>query len=300
LDPEAERWASRFETVPPPEDPAAAPPAPAVPAAAAPPTVEEPQRKKGRWKTQVMGSMVPLEVSLAREERAPLSEEAPHRPLSEPPPIVVAAQAAAQAPTPSASTLIQHDVPTGWRLPVDVETPEIAALRDAVLAHKASRRVCIVTTGASGARRAQVAAALAFSLTQRGARVLLAEGDFDGPELHQVLDISPPPGSGFSQQLGARRQGGQLRPWTVVRCAPQLHVLVEGRMRSPGMLASGEFERAMLELREQHDVVVVHAPPQERGSDLPTLRGLAQGVLLAPAKGAATLEFGDAALRQLG
>lgn len=299
LDPEAERWAARFETVPPPEDPAA-PPAAVVPAAAATPTVEEAPRKKGRWKTQVMGSMVPLEVSLAREERAPLSEEAPSRPLSEPPPLVVAAQAAAQAPTPSASTLIQHDVPTGWRLPIDIETPEIVALRDAVLAHQASRRVCIVTTGASGARRAQVAAALAFSLTQRGARVLLAEGDFDGPELHQVLDISPPPGSGFSQQLGARRQGGQLRPWTVVRCAPQLHVLVEGRMRSPGMLASGEFERAMLELREQHDVVVVHAPPQERGSDLPTLRGLAQAVLVTPAKGPPTLEFGDAGLRQLG
>jgi hypothetical protein len=57
LDPDAEIWAARFETTPPPAPPAAAP---------AVVTEEAPRKRSGRWKTQVMGSMVPLAVAAAR------------------------------------------------------------------------------------------------------------------------------------------------------------------------------------------------------------------------------------------
>jgi Mrp family chromosome partitioning ATPase len=278
LDPEAERWAARFETVPPPD------------ATAQVPVAEEPKRKRSsRWKTQVMGSMVPLEVSAAREEPGP--------PLSEPAASSMP-YAAPAPPPPTASTLIYQDVPSGWRTNVDAASPAIASLRDTVLAQVSARRLCVAVTGVGGARRAQVAAGLGIALAQAGLRVLLVEGDSDAPELHQVLGLSMPPGAGFSQQLTARRQDSR-RPWTVMRCSPTLHVLAEGRLRSPGLAASGDFEQALVELREQHHVLVLHAPPQHRTAELRNLRSVTQAVVLVDAQNA-SIELGEAGLRHLG
>lgn len=286
LDPEAERWATRFETVPPPAEP------PAEPAVA---VVEEAPRKRGgRWKTQAMGSMVPLEVSSMREERAPLSEQ----PESSVPYVQPAPAAAAPTPAPTATTIISHDVPSGWRPHVDAQTPAATALRDAVLAQVSQRRLCLPVTGIAGPRRAQVAAELALGLAQVGLRVLLVEGDLENPELHEVMAISMPPGAGFSQQLTARRRDAS-RPWTAVRCSQTLHVLAEGRMRSPGLSTSGELERALAELREQHHVLVIHAPSLQRTSELKHLRPVAHGVVLVEAA-QASLQLGDAGLSHLG
>ncbi|HVY27250.1 MAG TPA: hypothetical protein VHB79_11905 [Polyangiaceae bacterium] len=289
LDPEAERWAARFETVPPPAE---------APAAEAATVVEEaPRKRAGRWKTQAMGSMVPLEVSSMREERPPLSEQ-PESSVPYVPAAAPAAAAPAPTPPPTATTLISHDVPSGWRPNVDPQAPGIAALRDAVLAQVSQRRLCLVTTGIAGPRRAQVAAELAMGLAQVGLRVLLVEGDLENPGLHQVLAINMPPGAGFSQQLTAHRADA-ARPWTAVRCSQSLHVLAEGRMRSPGLSTSGELERALAELREQHHVLVIHAPSLQHTAELKHLRSITQGVVLVDAT-QARLELGDAGLRQLG
>ena len=274
LDPEAERWAARFETLPPPAE------APE----------EAPRKRSGRWKTQVMGSMVPIEVLAAREERPPMSEVDSYRPQP---------AAAAAAPTPAASTSIYHDVPTGWRPNVDPTAPPVVALRDAIVKETGGRRICIAVTGARGPERAQVASGLALALSQVGARVLLMEGDFDRPEIHQVLAINPPPGAGFSQQLLARKQNGQPRPWVVVRCSPNLEVLAEGRMRSPGLNASDEFQRAVQELLEQHHVVIIQAPALDKPDELRRISPLAQAVVAATPSQAPTIQFGDNALRAL-
>jgi Mrp family chromosome partitioning ATPase len=281
LDPEAERWAARFETVPPP-----------APTTAAPSAEEAPRKRSGRWKTQVMGSMVPLDVVAAREERPPASEPDSYR--DEP-----AVAPVAQAPTPAASTLIHHDVPSGWRPNVDPAAPEVIALRDAVLLQAGGRRLCIGVTGARGPSRGQVASALAFALSQSGARVLLVEADFESPDIHQALAVNAPAGAGFSQQLGARGRNGQPQPWTVVRCSPNLQVLAEGRLRSPGLNASNEFERAIQELREQHHVVIIHAPPLDKPDDLRRIGPLTQAAVLASAGQTPTIQFGENALRAL-
>ena len=282
LDPEAERWAARFETLPPPppEQPAAEEAAPKRGAA-------------GRWKTQVMGSMVPLEVQAAREER---------RPLSEPPAAAYDAEVVPvqQAPTPAASTLVHHDVASNWQPNADPNHPHIIALRDAILKQGLSRHLRVAVTSAPGAAgKAQVAGGLALSLAQAGARVLLVEADFDDPQLHQVMAVSAPSGAGFSQQIIARRHDRRDRPWVVVRCSPTLQILTEGRMRSPGLLGSEEFQRAIGELGEQHHVLVMHAPSLDKPTDLQVIDALAQAAVLLTPKDAPAIQFGNNPLRAL-
>jgi Mrp family chromosome partitioning ATPase len=288
LDPSSESWATRFETVPPP----AAPPV-EVPE-------EAPRKRSGRWKTQVMGSMVPLEVLAAREERPPASQADHHQPqtalFAE---VVPAVPQGAPAPLPGAAAVRFHDVPSGWSPKLEVETLALAELRDAVLKEASSRRLTIAVTGSPGSSRAKLAASLALSLAQNGARVLLVEADFDQPELHDALDVSAPPGAGFSQQLRGRRPDGQAAPWVVVRCSAHLHALVEGRMRSPGMLTSGAFDTAIQELRGQHHVVILHAPTLARPGDLRPLTGLSQAVVVVNSGQPPVIQFGDGALRGL-
>jgi Mrp family chromosome partitioning ATPase len=233
-----------------------------------------------------MGSMVPLEVSEARDGR---------RPLSEPP-----AQAhdmqlvpVQQAPTPAASTLVHHDVAPGWRPNVDPTHPQVVALRDAIMQQGISRHLRVAVTGSAGSAKAQMAGALSVALAQAGARVLLVEADFDHPEVHQVLAITAPSGAGFSQQIIARRQDQQSRPWAVVRCLQTLQVLAEGRLRSPGMLASEEFERAIYQLGDQHHVLVMSAPSLDKRLDLRAVDALAQAAVVVSTNEPASIQFGN-------
>jgi Mrp family chromosome partitioning ATPase len=292
LDPAAEAWAARFDTVPPPA------PLPVVDVAE-----DVPRKRSGRWKTQVMGSMVPLEVSAAREERPPLSE-----PVSEPVSHLTALMAEvlpaavpqrAPAPAPAAAAVRFHDVPSSWAPKLEAETPALSEVRDAVLKEASTRRLTIAVTGSAGSNRAKIAASLAFSLAHNGASVLLVEADFDRPELHDALEISAPPGAGFSQQLRGRRPDGQAAPWVVVRCSPNLQVLVEGRMRSPGMLTSGAFHAAIQELRGQHHVVILHAPALAKPGDLRPLTGISNAVVVVNNGQPPLIQFGDGALRGL-
>jgi Mrp family chromosome partitioning ATPase len=288
LDPSAEAWAARFDTVPPPA------PLPAEIAQ------EVPRKRSGRWKTQVMGSMVPLEVSAAREERPPASEtdnyQAQNGVVAE---VMPAAPQAATATAPSPATLWFHDVPSGWSPKLEAETPALAELRDAVLKEASSRRLTVAVTGSPGSNRAKIAASLAFSLAQKGVRVLVVEADFDQPELHDALDVSAPPRAGFSQQLRGRRPDRQDAPWVVVRCSANLQAFVEGRMRSPGMLTSGAFDAAIRELRGQHHVVILHAPTLARPGDLRPLTALSHAVVVVNNGQPPLIQFGDGALREL-
>jgi Mrp family chromosome partitioning ATPase len=201
------------------------------------------------------------------------------------------------APVPAAAALRFHEVPTGWSPNLEAETPALTELRDAVL-KEASRRLTIAVTGPAASNRATIAASLALSLAQNGVRVLLVEADFDQPELHEALAVSAPPGAGFSQQLRGRRPDGHA-PWVVVRCSANLQALVEGRMRSPGILTSGAFDTAVQELRGQYGVVILHAPSLARPGDLRRLSGLSNAVVLVNSGQPPLIQFGDGVLRGL-
>jgi Mrp family chromosome partitioning ATPase len=256
-------------------------------------TEEAPRKRSGRWKTQVMGSMVPLEVMAARQERPPASETGLERaaPVAEP--------LKRQAPTPTASTIIHQDMPLGWQPNLSTSPAEVAALRDSVLKQASTHRLTLLVTGAATSTRAHVAGALGLALAESGVRVLLIEADFDSPGLHHALAFTAPPGAGFSQQLMARRQAKQPEPWVVMRCSANLQVLGEGRFRSPGLVASREFEGAILELREQHHIVIIHAPSFARSEDLKPLGPLAQGVVVVQPGQPPKVSFGDDLLQTL-
>ncbi|HEY6078608.1 MAG TPA: hypothetical protein VIW29_07385 [Polyangiaceae bacterium] len=272
LDPEAERWAAHFETVPPPAE-----------------TEKAPRKRSGRWKTQVMGSMVPLEASSMRDERPPDSEAsgAPSVHYVREQPMEVR----------SSLNIEQREMPFGWTPRIDPAQPWVAALCDAVLQQARAQHLCLAVTGNSGNGKAQLASALALALANGGAKVLLLEADFDDPQLQHTLELAVPSGAGFSQQLTTRRGAMGDRPWIVVRCSPNLQVLAEGRLRSPGLLASEQFGRALGELSLSYQVVVIHAPSVGRLDDLEVIDGLVQGAVLLKPGLAPAVCFGANPLR---
>lgn len=240
--------------------------------------------------------MVPLDVVAARYHES--EDEA----RAEPP--VTRGRAESEPPrreAPPQANVRHQDVPYGWRPGLDGSDPNVTSLRDSVLSHGLSNHLSVVVSGLPGSKggKARVAAGLALALAQAGASVLLVEADFDYPELHQALDVAAPVNAGFSQQLNARAQRHALAPWLVMRCSLNLHLLVEGRLRSPGLLLSGEFENAIFELRPGYQVLIISGPPTTTPTDLLALDHLAQAAIMANGKQPASIHFGQHSLRKL-
>jgi len=182
-------------------------------------------------------------------------------------------------------------VSSGWRLDPGITegaADEIASLRDRLV--ELARRGCCVVGVASRERAAsgksRVAARLATSLAADGRwRVLLMETNFDYPAVHDVLDIDVPHAFGFSQQMRARIRTGEPRPWTVVECTPNFHVLPEGVLRSPGILLTRAFPQAVQELRRSYDFIVADGPVVGAGSDHKALDAVIDTLVFAAGPG---------------
>jgi hypothetical protein len=78
-----------------------------------------------------------------------------------------------------------------------------------------------------------------------------------------------------------------------MRCSPNLLVLAEGRFRSPGLVASSAFERALAELGQAHHVLVIHAPALSRTVELRAIDALTQAAVIAQDAQPATIHFGE-------
>jgi Mrp family chromosome partitioning ATPase len=139
--------------------------------------------------------------------------------------------------------------------------------------------------------KTRIASELALALAEpRHQRVLLLEGDFQWPAVHEVMRIEMPFSAGFSQQLRARAQGGDSHIWTVVQCAPALHVLAEGIMRSPGLILSSHFEESLSSFRTVYDIVVVDGPLASLEVDSRAFDSVVDGlVLVSPVEGSSWL-----------
>lgn len=123
---------------------------------------------------------------------------------------------------------------------------------------------CFVIGIASDAPRkplkSEFAAQLAVALAGPGqARVLLVEADGATPAIDRSLTVEIPRAVSFSQQL-LRRASEPDGTWAVLRIAPGLDVLAEGRMRTPGMLDAPAFSNALSDLRRHYDVIVADGP----------------------------------------
>jgi Mrp family chromosome partitioning ATPase len=196
-------------------------------------------------------------------------------------------QARARSEPPAASSIV-CDVPKGWAPhPTLIEneaSEELASLRDQL--YRLAARECFVVGVSSGpemaAYKSGVAGRLAWMLAQPGhARVLLMEGDFDHPVVHRLMRIDMPLASGFSEQMRRRMNGSPPGPWTIVRCAPNLYVLAEGLVRSPGLLPTVHFADSVNELRRAYDLIVIDGPAGGMSVDTRALDSVADGVVLA-------------------
>ncbi|MET0342973.1 MAG: hypothetical protein ABW252_18345 [Polyangiales bacterium] len=113
------------------------------------------------------------------------------------------------------------------------------------------------------ATKSTLAVDLALQLAHSGSRrVLLIEGNATRPMLDRALSLHVPLAAGFSQQMH-RRMTAVAPSWTVLRVAPTLDVLAEGRFRTPGMLYGSVFAVALHELRDHYDVIVADGPVVE-------------------------------------
>ena len=193
----------------------------------------------------------------------------------------------ARSEPPAASSII-CDVPKGWAphptLLDNEVTQELAALRDQL--YRLAARECFVVGVSSGpemaAYKSGVAGRLAWVLAQPGeARVLLMEGDFDHPVVHRLMRIDMPIASGFSEQMRRRMNGSPPGPWTIVRCAPNLYVLAEGIVRSPGLMPTVQFADSVNELRRSYDLIVIDGPAGGMSVDTRALDSVADGIVLA-------------------
>jgi Mrp family chromosome partitioning ATPase len=140
----------------------------------------------------------------------------------------------------------------------------------------------------TGEDTSRVAAEIALALAETGhPRVLLLEGNLQRPAIQRWLHVEMPLFSGFSEQLDARVQTGERRPWTVLECTTSLHVLAEGVMRTPELIRSPVFAECVRELRTFYDFVVVDAPLTTELAAYRALHDVVDGIVLVSPSGEA-------------
>ncbi len=147
--------------------------------------------------------------------------------------------------------------------------------------------VVMVSCGQGGQKtKSGAVAQLALALAESGGpRLLLMEGDFDRPAVHQLMGVEMPRSAGFSQQMHNHIHGHAAGGWVVVECLPTLHVLAEGRVRSPGLLHSFQFETAVNDLRRHYELIVIDGPPLSANTDMRALEAVVDGIIVVQSPG---------------
>lgn len=225
------------------------------------------------------------EVEYVRQ--APRESQRTSPPHDATPPRQAAASASPSSPPRSVENVFRTPIPA-WSL-----TAEIAESAPLEELQELSHQICIlalnecfvvgVSSGLEGeALKSRLAVQLAWTLAaSQGVRVLLVEADFDEPAVGREMQMEVPPLMGFSQQIHRRTSSRFTEPWKVIRCADNLGVLAEGRVRTPGMLYSEQFSSALASLREQYDVIIAHGPIIGNTVNTRALDAVTDGIVLA-------------------
>ena len=291
---------------PPPRPSSSAPPPPAaapeVPSAPVPASPSPRSRPRSQMKvTQPLGSFVSellaKEGATARNDTAPRPAEPSRPPTAPRSPVAPRASAppasqsrysyVSSVPPAENSVTIVRPAPSNWAPDASL-TP---ALRRSVceqlypLAVEGCFIVLVVGVPESLEQKSRVAAELALALAESGhPRILLMDGDLQGPRVHRLLNVDMPMSAGFSQQLRDRINGKSEGRWTVVSCGKSLHVLAEGMMRSPGLLLSRQFSESLAELRHYYDFIVIDGPSASLPIESQALDTVADGVVYVSGK----------------
>ncbi len=193
---------------------------------------------------------------------------------------------------PRQTRVTKHPARAGWAADPSLDFRTRRPLSDQIfpLAVEGCFVVGVSAVGESRVHKSRVAAELALALAEPNhPRVLLLEGDFQWPSVHQLMRIEMPMSMGFSQQL---RGKSTPKPdaWTVVECTPTLDVLAEGIMRSPGHILSVQFEASIQSLRAYYDFIVIDGPDTKEQVECRALANVIDGiVLVAPASGSPSI-----------
>jgi Mrp family chromosome partitioning ATPase len=242
---------------------------------------------------------MPRQAAFGGSQVAPGDEASPQK-RSSPPAGTYDVQAQAVPPQyglalrskPPEDMLSLRDVPLGWSPdPSMMQTgsmQELLTLRDQI--YKLAAKGCFVVGVTSGSKgktdKSNVAAQLASVVAGPGkARVLLLEANFDEPAVHRLMRIDMPFSHGFSEQIRKRMNAPSHMPWVLFRCAPNLHVMGEGLMRSPGLLSSVQFGEALAEFRRYYDVIVADGPIAASTIDTVAFDAMMDGIVVVGAVG---------------
>ena len=276
------------------------PPAPAVVEApsAHPPASRSPRsRPRSQMKvTQPLGSFMPelllkesagqIGETTSRNSEPPRPPAAPRSPAPRSPSVAPASQSrysyVSSVPPAENTVTIVRPSPANWAPDASL----VPALRRPVceqlypLAVEGCFIVLVVGVPEANEQKSRVAAELALALAESGhPRILLLDGDMQGPRVHRLMRVDMPMSAGFSQQLRDRiNNKGELR-WTVVSCGKVLHVLAEGMMRSPGLLLSQQFSEGLAELRNYYDFIVIDGPSASLALESQALDAVSNGVV---------------------
>jgi polysaccharide biosynthesis transport protein len=144
--------------------------------------------------------------------------------------------------------------------------------------------------------KSTVLANLAVAVAKAGHRVVVVDADLESPVLHRLFSVENK--IGFREVLlGSARVSDALTPTKLAG----LKVLPIGS--SPGgsdlLLNPARVKHALQALMTDADLVLVNSSPVLSGADAAVLAPAVDGVLLVAAKGKATEEKVDEALKQL-
>lgn len=238
-------------------------------------------------RTEAEGALVRIVPAVVRSELALVSAH------SEPRPLVVVLDDVAPEPVPKA--------PTGTAAAAAWTELDALAKRLLALAPDESLVVGVSSIPSARGLGGQAACALARLLAERQAKeVLLIETDFSSPVLEPLVGLHMPPLTGFSQQIFRRVTDGADAPWTVVRAAQKLSVLLEGRIRTPGMAQTVQFVDAFSVLRRRYPVIIAHGPAVGSSVEVRALAAVVDHMVLATPAGAPLADARELASRCLG
>jgi tyrosine-protein kinase Etk/Wzc len=139
------------------------------------------------------------------------------------------------------------------------------------------KQVLIITSTFPGEGKSTIAANLAITLSQTGARVLVIDGDMRRPSLHSKFKHSKIPG--LSELLAGDVAAASVLHNTGI---PNLSLITAGTTppNPAELLGSEKMADLLTALREQYDHIIIDAPPVLAVTDAPLLTNRCDLVLV--------------------
>ena len=169
--------------------------------------------------------------------------------------------------------------------PFHPRTEELRALRTQLLIRwynpQSGRNALVIASPEAGEGRSYVAANLAVTFSQLGARTLLVDADLRKPRQHEIFGL--PPGHGLSTLLSGRTEHKAQFP---IHGLNRLTVLPAGPLppNPQELLSRPAFTALMKDLQSHYDVVIIDSPPAKKYADAQSIAYRAGDALIVARK----------------